>query len=229
MAESDTATEPVKWERDKGLNLYGRLHAVMQEVGFLDKDKAVKGKGGGDMYSYISHDSVTAAVRVGFIKHGIVVLPTITKRQDNGNRAELDVRVTLVNVDEPDDRACIDVVGYGVDSSDKGPGKAFSYAVKYAYMKLLMLNSMDDIEGSDIKHDPDSKRESQVEKSEATARDALKVAATNLRTAIEGAKTVAEVDALQKANKSWLMDAPEPTRDYFIEKIEARKQALEAA
>ncbi len=231
MAEGNTTTEPVKVERDKTLGLYERLFAVLGETGFIEKDKTHEIKKDGKKvgsFGYISHDSVSAQIRASFVRHGVLFFPTITKRQDNGNRVELDVRVTFVNVDKPDEREAIDVIGYGVDSSDKGPGKAFSYAVKYALLKTFMLNSADDIEDHGEKHDPTSKRESQVEKSEAAARDALKVAATNLKTAIDGAKTVEEVDALQKANRSWLLDAPEPTRDYFVEKIQARKQALES-
>jgi hypothetical protein len=35
-------------------------------------------------------------------------------------------------------------MGYGVDPQDKGPGKAISYGVKYALLKVLGLETGDD-------------------------------------------------------------------------------------
>jgi hypothetical protein len=38
----------------------------------------------------------------------------------------------------------VESAGFGIDDQDKGPGKAISYAVKYAYLKALCLESGDD-------------------------------------------------------------------------------------
>jgi hypothetical protein len=44
--------------------------------------------------------------------------------------------------------------GYGIDNQDKGPGKAMSYAVKYAMLKTFCLETGDDPEKDDIPHLP---------------------------------------------------------------------------
>jgi hypothetical protein len=38
----------------------------------------------------------------------------------------------------------VETIGYGVDPQDKGPGKAISYGVKYALLKVLGLETGDD-------------------------------------------------------------------------------------
>jgi hypothetical protein len=48
------------------------------------------------------------------------------------------------NIDEPTDKMVVESAGFGIDDQDKGPGKAISYAVKYAYLKALCLESGDD-------------------------------------------------------------------------------------
>jgi hypothetical protein len=52
--------------------------------------------------------------------------------------------VRFVNVEDPADHFDVETFGYGVDSQDKGPGKAMSYAVKYALLKALGLETGDD-------------------------------------------------------------------------------------
>ena len=52
--------------------------------------------------------------------------------------------VRFVNIDEPQDFFDVQSFGYGVDGQDKGPGKAMSYAVKYALLKALGLETGED-------------------------------------------------------------------------------------
>lgn len=223
MAES-TDSDP------KEMNIYQRLHAVTADLGFLEKDKTVKyGGNKGAEYEYISHDAVSAAVRVPLIKHGVVVIPRMVKHEKDGNRTEVTVEVDFVNIDQPQDRVTVPVIGYGVDPSDKGPGKAFSYAMKYAYLKLFILNSADDIEKDYVEHDPGSARASDVAAAKNQATNALEVWAENFKAAIASSPTVEALKELQKKNKNTLMGAPQVTRDYFIDLIEKRKAHLAPA
>ena len=50
----------------------------------------------------------------------------------------------FVNIDKPDE--CVDVISYGdgIDTGDKAPGKAMTYADKYALMKAYKLSTGDD-------------------------------------------------------------------------------------
>lgn len=235
----DTETEPVSepegvlpdeqvvWERDKTLNIYQRIHAIMAEVGRVEKDGTVKIGSSG--YDYISHDAVTATIRGSFLRHGVMVIPTVSGSVVNGNRTELTISVKFVNIDQPDDAIEIETLGFGVDQSDKGPGKAFSYAVKYAYLKLLMLNSADDIEANNVTHDPAQPTASQQVAAEH--QDVQKQAewAETFKAAITNAQSIEELNALRKKNKTMLDSVPDVTRDYFVDLIERRKGEFEDA
>ena len=65
----------------------------------------------------------------------------------------VNVSVRFQNIDDPDDFLAVETCGYGVDDQDKGPGKAMSYAVKYALLKCLGLETGDD---PDIEQDKPS-------------------------------------------------------------------------
>ncbi|KKL89209.1 hypothetical protein LCGC14_1916930, partial [marine sediment metagenome] len=123
-------------------NLHQRLHAAMKEVKYIQKDIRIKLKSGS--YKVISHDAVTAKVRPALLKQGIIYYPMEMVRSQNGNRTEVDLKVRFANIDDPGDFIDVPGIGYGVDSGDKGPGMAVSYAVKYCLLKALGLETGDD-------------------------------------------------------------------------------------
>lgn len=210
------------------LNIHQRLFGIMSELKPLEKDKHVEIKGK-VAYEYISHDAVTAHIRPLLVKYRVMVRPTVQSVRTDGNRTELEVAVDLINVDNPSDTISMLTIGYGVDPSDKGPGKAFSYALKYAYLKLFLLNSGDDIELEDLHHDSAVMTASQKEDSERRVVEDIQAWAHTFKTALENADNVQQVDMLQKANKDKLMNAPDVTRDYFVDLIETRKRVLAEA
>lgn len=224
MADSNNAADTGVEAPAEGRpqSLCEKIIAVMDEVGFIEKREAKQGM----KYDYIAHDDVAAALRPALIKHGIVVFPTITNHAKDGNRTELTVDVTFINASQPDDRLTVQAIGYGVDGQDKGPGKAMSYAVKYACMKMFMLNSADDVETSDTQHDPTDLRASQVVEKESMALEAQQAWSKSFKTALESAETVEAVNDLQKEHRRMIQAVPEVTRTYFIELIEQRKAAL---
>lgn len=221
MADSVTS-DPIS----QPMNIYQRMHAIAMELKPLAKDKEVKiGNNGG--YGYISHDAVTLAIRDVILSHGVMPIPTVVECKNDGNRAEMKIRVAFVNIDDPADRIESYTIGYGVDPSDKGPGKAFSYATKILYLKTFLLNTGEDIEERDDQHDPATPRGSQIEAAQQATRDAIEVAAKNLKAAIDGAMTTKELVAIQRDNKDWFMQIPEVTRDYFIGLIQTKKTQIE--
>lgn len=111
----------------------------MGEVDYIQKDKKA-----GMRYSIVSHDVVTAKVRPFLLKHGIVYPVSIKEHWQDGNMTGVLAEVSFVNVDDPQDRVIVNAMGYGIDDQDKGPGKAVSYAVKYALLKTLGLETGDD-------------------------------------------------------------------------------------
>lgn len=113
---------------------------VMSDLKYVAKeDKFVNGQ-----YRFVSHDAVAAKVHPLLVKHGITVVPTVPEMRQDGNRTVARVLVSFVNVDVPTDAVTTEWWGYGVDTGDKGPGKAVSYAYKYALLKTLCLETGDD-------------------------------------------------------------------------------------
>lgn len=121
-------------------SLSQRILAVMKDVGYIQKlDRRVNGQ-----YRYVSHDQVMGALRKPMVEQGVISTVTVKSHLQDGNRTEADVEVTFINADNPDDRMSVQAFGYGIDGGDKGPGKAVSYAVKYALLKTFCLETGDD-------------------------------------------------------------------------------------
>lgn len=121
------------------LNIAQRLNAVMGKVDYVQKEKKAEMK-----YSIVSHDSVTALVRPHLQEAGVLYYPTNLKILVNGNRTEAVFDVRFENIDDRTDFVDVATMGFGIDPSDKGPGKALSYGVKYALLKALGLETGDD-------------------------------------------------------------------------------------
>ncbi len=130
-------------------NVHQRLAAAMADVSYIQKERKQ-----GMNYTIVSHDAVTAKVRPVLLQHGIVYYPVRCEHVHNGNRAECAMTVRFVNVDEPTDFFDVPTFGYGIDPQDKGPGKAMSYAVKYALLKALGLETGDDPDQESVPYSP---------------------------------------------------------------------------
>lgn len=122
-----------------GNNVHQRLAAAMQVVKYIQNEKKP-----GMQYRTVSHDKVTAKVRPALLDAGIVYYPVRCDYVQSGNRTECSVTVRFVNIDEPTDYFDVPTLGFGVDGQDKGPGKAMSYAVKYALLKAMGLETGED-------------------------------------------------------------------------------------
>ncbi len=123
----------------------GELHYVAKG------DKTVNGQ-----YRFVSHDQVTAKVHPLLVKYGITIIPTVEDMIQDGNRTTVKMLFTFVNADCPSDNFSTRYISYGIDGGgtskdgrpvsvgDKGPGKAISYAYKYALLKTFCLETGDD-------------------------------------------------------------------------------------
>ena len=132
-------------------NIYQRINAVRKEIGYVQKDKTVST--GGGSYRAITHDAVTGMVRAALIEHGIVVIPSVIsavfhpKEEDAKQRLyEATYQIDFVNMDDPADRISTTQNAHALDNGDKAPGKAQSYATKYAMLKLFNIETGEDEE-----------------------------------------------------------------------------------
>ena len=152
-------------------NIYQRLNDVRKKVAYVKKDAAVQN------YRAVTHDMVTALVREHLIAAGVMVVPTQiegsmheagqTKNGATIYRYEASYQVLFVNIDNPADQVQVSLQAHANDNADKAPGKAVSYAVKYAMLKLLSLETG---ENEESRLDADRRADQMLEhiKEEAT-------------------------------------------------------------
>lgn len=126
-------------------NIYQRMLAVQRAVSYIQKeDRKVN-----NQYRFVSHDAVAKKTRQPLIDNGVYFQPVVTQCERDGNMTIVTMESHFVNSDAPDDRITIRTVGYGIDPQDKGAGKAMSYAVKYALLKGLNLETGEDPDQDD--------------------------------------------------------------------------------
>lgn len=135
------------------MNIYQKLNEIQKKISYLQKDKKVE-TGGGKFYWALTHDKVVGAIRPYFVEQGIITIPIIisnsTEKVQRGDKdyllTSLVIKLRFINTEKPDEYFDSDSFSLGLDNSDKGPGKALSYAVKYALLKTLMIESGDEEE-----------------------------------------------------------------------------------
>jgi hypothetical protein len=128
------------------LNIYQRLSKVRESARYIKKESSVQGK-----YKAITHDEVTSLVREPFIEIGILIIPTLKSSHiDSAGETSSGTpiirysgwyQIDFVNIDIPEDRVSIEIESHANDHGDKAPGKALSYAVKYAMLKVLNIET----------------------------------------------------------------------------------------
>lgn len=138
------------------LNIYQKIQLVSNEVRNIEKDIQV---GSGNYgYKAVSDLAVTLAIKDAETKHGIISIPikqelvnsevitTIKKNGDEGRTFVDTIKMTIVivNLDDPKEEIFVESFGKGVDSGDKGFGKASTYARKYALLNAYKIATGED-------------------------------------------------------------------------------------
>lgn len=139
------------------MNLFQRINEVRKSVAYVQKDKSVSAGTSGS-YKAVTHDMVTAITRDHMVTHGIVCYPSLVASEfhlplvsTDGQTAkqrlyEATYAFHFVNVDDPKDEIVIRIQAHAMDNADKAPGKALSYAKKYAVLKLFEIETGEDEE-----------------------------------------------------------------------------------
>ena len=132
------------------LNIYQRANALTAEGKALEKNGKMTGAGS---YAFHKTDDVLAMLRPLLVKHGIFFGYSVEKHSIEGRDKTEDkyerqtvkcVKCVLVNVDNPCDMIEGLEYGYGIDPSDKGAGKATSYAIKTWLLNTFKLRGQPD-------------------------------------------------------------------------------------
>lgn len=128
------------------MNIYQRINEVRKRVEYLTKDATVTG------FKVITHDRVTAGVRAALVDNGIITTISLVDSsfeptgQVTGSGAKWSMYtalycVSFINIDEPKDRIEINIQSQALDNADKASGKAMSYAMKYAMLKIFNIET----------------------------------------------------------------------------------------
>lgn len=150
----------MKEEDIKKLNIYERLSLITDEIGVIEKNLNVQVNKNAS-YKAVSERDVLDAVKPIERKYRVYSYPvkreiidkdTLIKESEyNGNVTRtntlfmrIDTTYRFVNIDKPDEYMETTVYGDGLDTGDKAPGKAMTYADKYALMKAYKLSTGDD-------------------------------------------------------------------------------------
>lgn len=136
---------------EKTLNLYQRINEIRKKVDYIQKDKSVST--GGGSYKAVTHDQVTAILREHMITFGVVCIPSLVASKANDRvgdakqfRYDATYSFDFVNCDKPEEKLTIVIEAHAMDNADKAPGKALSYAKKYAVLKLFEIETGEDEE-----------------------------------------------------------------------------------
>lgn len=139
---------------DGPVSLLERINRVRKEVAYVRKTKKVQS------YKGLEYDALVAEMRDSVIKHGIVFLVNEedSKTVETGTttasgtpiiRFEGRYSLTLYSVPPVADginHLTASVTAHGLDSGDKAPGKAYTYATKMMLLKTFFLESGEDEE-----------------------------------------------------------------------------------
>jgi hypothetical protein len=139
------------------MKLLERINEVRKSISYIQKDRSVST--GGGSYKAVTHDTVTAMVRPAMIEHGIVCWPSLVEsaampKEDGAKqfRYLATYDFTFANIEDATDCLVIRIEAHAMDNADKAPGKALSYAKKYAMLKLFEIESGDEEES---RHNPE--------------------------------------------------------------------------
>lgn len=204
----------------KSPNLFTRLMRAQAQAKALSKSSTnSKGKGSYG-YDYVSHDDTATEAKRILTDNGVLFFPTIDEVERDGNMTIVHVIATFYNVDDPEEKLASQGVGYGIDTQDKGIGKAYSYACKYILAKTLLLNTSDDIE----QHSQEFKPAKALENAE----NDVKLWSSNLKRAIENCDSYDALKQIRKENSEMMKRpiVPDVTRDYFENEFNEKLSVL---
>ena len=138
------------------MNLFEKLSAITQDISTVAKNLSVGY--GKSSYKAVGEADVLAAVKPAEAAHKVYSYPVereivesgvLTSMRNDGTESKqnfMRVRTVYRFVDMEDPASYIDVTTYGdgIDPGDKAPGKAMTYADKYALLKAYKIITGDD-------------------------------------------------------------------------------------
>jgi hypothetical protein len=194
-------------------NLYQKLHAVM-----CGCKKLIKQEGGGLPYKSVTHNMVSAQIKQQFKEHGLIFIPICKSSSKDGNIHSVTVACEIIDIDSGDKLPIGDFPGSGIDSQDKGYGKALSYAFKYLLQKLFLMEI-----GTDEEVDHNS-QEAKTEKDQT--KEKVKKYCTDVTKTLNNIRKSENTNAVQKKEMLDKLIQQEENNMISLETIDPKQHAI---
>jgi hypothetical protein len=199
------------------MNIFQKINAIMDNVGSLQKDGKVDFKE--TKYRYLSETKTTSEMRKQLIKYKLILLPIGVKEETVGRTTIGHYVYKMVNCDNPEEYLILESGGQGYDSSDKGSGKASTYAYKYLLWRTFAIPSNDDpdqVSSDEIEASEKDEMDKLIEQEEAKQNDPItdqelkllrEVLSKRGDGAIDKCKDFFKVDSLEMLTRVQYVDA----------------------
>jgi hypothetical protein len=206
------------------MNIYQKLIEVRKAVKYLEK------KNEGYEYKYVSSSQTLASVKSKMDELGLLLIPSVTdknltqdiyekKYKDEIKRkvdyfTELEIDFTWVNAEKPEEQIVSHWYGQGLDTGEKGVGKALTYAEKYYLLKFFNIpTDKDDPDSFQEKIDGNNKNE--VKKPEVKKDDDVELKKQLVKK--HGGNTEKAKAEYEKIKKAEASEELEPEIEKYLE------------
>lgn len=195
------------------MNIYQRIDAITADLAVVAKNLTVQ-TGKSSSYKAVGERDIIDAVKPLEHKYGVVSFPVCREILDDtmlesegtdykGNPVKrttffikIRTKYRFVNIDKPEDFIETETISDGIDSGDKGGGKAMTYGDKYALMKVYKISTGED---------PDQKASEETEYKQPLRQYATDAQIKTIKIMAE--KAGLEIDAITK----------KPLEDFTVE------------
>jgi hypothetical protein len=195
------------------MNIYQRIDAITAELAVVAKNLTVQ-TGKSSSYKAVGERDIIDAVKPLEHKYGVISFPVSREILDDtmlesegtdykGNPVKrttfyikIRTKYRFVNIDKPEDFIETETISDGIDSGDKGGGKAMTYGDKYALMKVYKISTGED---------PDQKASEETEYKQPLRQYATEAQIKTIKIMAE--KAGLEIDAITK----------KPLEDFTVE------------
>lgn len=192
-------------------NIFARIQAVSDEIKTIEKSMTVS-TGGSGSYKAVADLSVTCAIRKAEVNAGIVSIPIrqelvkseiVTTSDKYGNQKinyvdVVKMTLRIYNIDNPTEYVDVESFGRGLDTGDKGFGKASTYARKYALLNAYKIATGED---------PDAQASEETYRATTPKTPPID---DNLALALDEVKRATTRDEVRQINANWIAYQNDP-------------------
>lgn len=127
---------------DNNMNIYQKLIEVRKAVPYLKKDEK------GYQFKFVSSSQVLGTLKAKMDSLGLLLVPQLVNKtvsdhttKDGGHNyfTEIEMEYTWINAENPQETITCKWYGQGLDSGEKGVGKAYTYSEKYFLLKFFNI------------------------------------------------------------------------------------------